>query len=70
GDPAVVLFHAWPPGTLEALPAIIDGLRDQGARFVRLDELSDGELDAVGRGLADPTAETIPDPASLAQAAG
>jgi hypothetical protein len=55
GDPAVVLFHAWPPGTLEALPAIIDGLRQQGARFVRVDDLSDKELEAVGRGMVDPT---------------
>jgi peptidoglycan/xylan/chitin deacetylase (PgdA/CDA1 family) len=39
GDPAVVLFHSWPPGTLDALPPLIDGLRDLGARFVRLDEL-------------------------------
>jgi peptidoglycan/xylan/chitin deacetylase (PgdA/CDA1 family) len=39
GDPAVVLFHAWPPGTLDALPVLIDGLRDRGARFVRIDEL-------------------------------
>jgi peptidoglycan/xylan/chitin deacetylase (PgdA/CDA1 family) len=39
GDPAVVLFHAWPPGTLDALPILIDGLRAAGADFVRLDEL-------------------------------
>jgi peptidoglycan/xylan/chitin deacetylase (PgdA/CDA1 family) len=39
GDPAVVLFHAWPPGTLDALPVLIDGLRDHGASFVRIDEL-------------------------------
>jgi peptidoglycan/xylan/chitin deacetylase (PgdA/CDA1 family) len=39
GDGAVVLFHAWPPGTLDALPAIIDGLRRLGATFVRVDEL-------------------------------
>jgi peptidoglycan/xylan/chitin deacetylase (PgdA/CDA1 family) len=39
GDAAVVLFHAWPPGTLDALPELIDGLRDVGARFVRIDEL-------------------------------
>jgi peptidoglycan/xylan/chitin deacetylase (PgdA/CDA1 family) len=39
GDGAVVLFHAWPPGTLDALPAIIDGLRRLGASFVRIDEL-------------------------------
>src|SRR5262249_32711368 len=23
GDPAVVLFHAWPPGTLDALPPLV-----------------------------------------------
>ena len=39
GDGAVVLFHAWPPGTLDGLPAIIDGLRARGATFVRIDEL-------------------------------
>ena len=39
GDGAVVLFHAWPPGTLDALPAIIDGLAASGATFVRIDEL-------------------------------
>jgi peptidoglycan/xylan/chitin deacetylase (PgdA/CDA1 family) len=38
-DPAVVLLHSWPTGTLDALPALIDGLRDVGGRFVRLDEL-------------------------------
>jgi peptidoglycan-N-acetylglucosamine deacetylase len=39
GDAAVVLFHAWPPGTLDALPAIIDGLGALGASFVRIDAL-------------------------------
>ena len=39
GDQAVILFHGWPPGTLDALPAIIDGLRDRGATFVGVDEL-------------------------------
>ena len=39
GDGAVVLFHAWPPGTLDALPTILDGLRALGATFVRIDEL-------------------------------
>src|SRR5262249_14593450 len=33
GDPAVLLFHAWPPGTLDALPPLIDGLRGLGATF-------------------------------------
>jgi peptidoglycan-N-acetylmuramic acid deacetylase len=39
GDGAIVLFHAWPPGTLDALPTIIDGLRALGAAFVRVDAL-------------------------------
>jgi peptidoglycan/xylan/chitin deacetylase (PgdA/CDA1 family) len=39
GDGAVVLFHSWPPGTLDALPALIAGLRDRGATFVTLAEL-------------------------------
>ena len=39
GNTAVVLFHAWPPGTLDALPAIIDGLQAGGASFVRIDGL-------------------------------
>jgi peptidoglycan-N-acetylglucosamine deacetylase len=47
GDPAVVLFHAWPPGTLDALPELIVGLRDMGARFVRIDELERYRTDAV-----------------------
>ncbi len=70
GDPAVVLFHAWPPGTREALPAIIDGLREQGARFVRLDELTDDELDAVGRGMADESGASTPNASPLAAAPG
>jgi peptidoglycan/xylan/chitin deacetylase (PgdA/CDA1 family) len=39
GDGAVVLFHGWPPGTLDALPGIIDGLGALGASFVRIDAL-------------------------------
>jgi peptidoglycan/xylan/chitin deacetylase (PgdA/CDA1 family) len=39
GDPAVILLHGWPPGTHDGLPAMIDGLRDFGATFVRIDEL-------------------------------
>ena len=39
GDGAVVLFHAWPPGTLDALPTIVDGLRALGATLVRIDAL-------------------------------
>ncbi len=39
GDAAVVLFHGWPPQTLDALPSTIDGLRAAGATFVGIDEL-------------------------------
>ena len=39
GDGCVVLFHGWPPQTLDALPTIIDGLRAMGADFVTVDEL-------------------------------
>jgi peptidoglycan/xylan/chitin deacetylase (PgdA/CDA1 family) len=39
GDGAVILFHAWPGGTLDALPELIDGLRERGAELVRIDEL-------------------------------
>ena len=41
GDGTVVLLHAWPRGTLDALPGTIAGLRDAGARFVRIDELDE-----------------------------
>jgi peptidoglycan/xylan/chitin deacetylase (PgdA/CDA1 family) len=48
GDPAIVLFHAWPPGTLDALPELIDRLWSVGARFVRIDELERFAGPAVG----------------------
>ncbi|HEX7473501.1 MAG TPA: polysaccharide deacetylase family protein [Candidatus Limnocylindrales bacterium] len=38
-DGAIVLFHTWPPQTLDALPAIVDGLRAKGAEFVTIAEL-------------------------------
>jgi peptidoglycan/xylan/chitin deacetylase (PgdA/CDA1 family) len=41
GDGAVVLLHTWPGGTGEGLAAIIAGLADAGAVFVRLDALED-----------------------------
>jgi peptidoglycan/xylan/chitin deacetylase (PgdA/CDA1 family) len=41
GDEAVVLLHAWPTATLEALESIVTRLSDAGARFVRVDELAD-----------------------------
>ena len=41
GDGAVVLLHAWPTATLEALEPILTRLTGAGARFVRVDELTD-----------------------------
>jgi peptidoglycan-N-acetylglucosamine deacetylase len=41
GDGAVALLHTWPGGTAEALPSIVDGLREAGASFVTVDELED-----------------------------
>jgi peptidoglycan-N-acetylglucosamine deacetylase len=37
GDGAVVLLHSWPPATIAALPPILAGLVDAGARLVGLD---------------------------------
>ena len=39
---AVVLMHSGVRNTVEALPAIIEGLRAKGYRFVRLDDLWNG----------------------------
>jgi len=39
GDGAVVLFHAWPEPVVEALPAVVAGLRDRGVTFVTVDEV-------------------------------
>jgi peptidoglycan/xylan/chitin deacetylase (PgdA/CDA1 family) len=44
GDGAVVLMHTWPASTVEALPPILDGLRDGGAAFVTVAELDDRDL--------------------------
>jgi peptidoglycan-N-acetylglucosamine deacetylase len=41
GDGAVVLLHAWPDHTAEAVPAILERLRDEGAELVRIDELDE-----------------------------
>ena len=40
GDGAVVLLHPWTRASGRAVPRIIDGLRDAGATFVRLDAFS------------------------------
>ncbi len=39
-DDQVVLFHTWPPQTLDALPAVVDGLRAAGVEFVSVADLS------------------------------
>jgi peptidoglycan/xylan/chitin deacetylase (PgdA/CDA1 family) len=41
GDGSVVLLHTWPGGTGDAVPVIVDGLREAGFAFVRLDELQE-----------------------------
>jgi peptidoglycan-N-acetylglucosamine deacetylase len=50
GDGAVVLLHAWPASTMEALPALLDGLRDAGAQLVTIEGLTERDLAAT----ADP----------------
>jgi peptidoglycan/xylan/chitin deacetylase (PgdA/CDA1 family) len=40
GDGAVVLLHPWTTATEHGLKPLIDGLRDAGATFVRLDALA------------------------------
>jgi peptidoglycan/xylan/chitin deacetylase (PgdA/CDA1 family) len=47
GDGALVLLHTWPEPTLEALPGLVARLRDEGARFVRIDQLS-ADLPVLG----------------------
>jgi peptidoglycan-N-acetylglucosamine deacetylase len=47
GDGAVALLHAWPATTLEALPAIVDGLRTTGAELVTVANLTDRDLSAT-----------------------
>jgi peptidoglycan-N-acetylglucosamine deacetylase len=50
GDGAVVLLHAWPASTLEALPGILLGLGDVGADLVTVADLAERDLSAT----ADP----------------
>lgn len=38
-DGQIVLFHSWPPQTLDALPTLIAGLRARGAEFVTVAQL-------------------------------
>ena len=41
GDGTVILVHAWPRQTLDALPGTLGRLREAGASFVRIDRLDD-----------------------------
>ncbi len=50
GDGAVVLLHAWPASTLEALPGILDGLEEAASTLVTVADLAARDLSAA----ADP----------------
>jgi peptidoglycan/xylan/chitin deacetylase (PgdA/CDA1 family) len=52
GDGCVVLLHTWPDRTEAAIPGVVRRLRDAGAEFVRIDELSIDGLPGIGA--ADP----------------
>ena len=39
GDGTVVLLHTWPGGTAEALPSILDELRERRLGFITIDDL-------------------------------
>jgi peptidoglycan-N-acetylglucosamine deacetylase len=39
GDGAVVLLHTWPDHSADAVPEIVERLREEGADLVRIDEL-------------------------------
>jgi peptidoglycan-N-acetylglucosamine deacetylase len=40
GDGAILLLHPWTPATERGLVPLIDGLREAGASFVKVDELA------------------------------
>ena len=44
---AIVLLHSWPTQTLDALPAMIDGLRAIGSTFIDAAELPESHLVAA-----------------------
>jgi peptidoglycan/xylan/chitin deacetylase (PgdA/CDA1 family) len=48
GDGAVVLLHAWPAQTLEAMPRILAGLDEAGAELVTVADLDDRDLWTTG----------------------
>ena len=39
GDGAIVLLHTWPDPVAPAIEAVVERLRERGARFVRVDQL-------------------------------
>ncbi|HEX5039736.1 MAG TPA: polysaccharide deacetylase family protein [Candidatus Limnocylindria bacterium] len=39
GDGAIILLHTWPDPVAPGLSRIVEGLRERGQRFVRVDEL-------------------------------
>jgi peptidoglycan/xylan/chitin deacetylase (PgdA/CDA1 family) len=45
GDGVIVLLHAWPGATAEALPRVLARLREDEARFVTVAELTDRDLE-------------------------
>jgi peptidoglycan/xylan/chitin deacetylase (PgdA/CDA1 family) len=47
GDGTVVLLHAWPASTLEAVPDILRSIRDRNARLVTVADLADRDLTAL-----------------------
>jgi peptidoglycan/xylan/chitin deacetylase (PgdA/CDA1 family) len=61
-DGSVILLHAGPYHTPEALPAIIAGLRQRGYRFVTVPQLLGRVGQGVGGGLGHPVSVPIPEP--------
>jgi peptidoglycan/xylan/chitin deacetylase (PgdA/CDA1 family) len=47
GDGAVLLLHAWPASTLEAMPDILRGFRERSAELVTAGALTDRDLSAT-----------------------
>ncbi len=68
-DGSVILLHAGPYHTPEALPAIIAGLRSRGFRFVTIPQLIGSVGAGVGGPLGSPVRVSIPQPSVQAVAA-
>lgn len=48
GDGAIVVLHTWPQSVAGALPGIIAGLSDAGARFVTVADLTWRDTESAG----------------------